>query len=92
MPSEYSIHNSFLSALCKEAVPVSVYLVNGIKLHGKLQAFDSTALLLKNTTTQLVYQHAISTIVPARHVILEGIKPQPREKTISKKAPPATSA
>ena len=58
----------FLNALRKEHVPVSIYLVNGIKLQGNIESFDQYVVLLRNTVTQMVYKHAISTIVPARAV------------------------
>ncbi|HPV33067.1 MAG TPA: RNA chaperone Hfq, partial [Methylotenera sp.] len=58
----------FLNALRKEHVAVSIYLVNGIKLQGQVDSFDQYVILLKNTVTQMVYKHAISTIVPARMV------------------------
>jgi host factor-I protein len=54
--------------LRKERVPVAIYLVNGIKLQGNIESFDQFAVLLKNTVSQMVYKHAISTIVPARNV------------------------
>jgi host factor-I protein len=49
-------------------VPVSIYLVNGIKLQGQIDSFDQFVILLKNTVNQMVYKHAISTIVPERNV------------------------
>ena len=49
---------------------VSIYLVNGIKLQGQVDSFDQYVILLKNTVTQMVYKHAISTIVPARMVTM----------------------
>jgi len=54
--------------LRKEKIPVSIYLVNGIKLQGVIESFDQFVVLLKNTVSQMVYKHAISTIVPARNV------------------------
>ena len=61
----------FLNALKKERVPVSVFLINGIKLTGQIELFDQFTVLLKNNdTNQLVYKHAISTIVPSRHIKL----------------------
>ena len=60
----------FLNTLRKEHVPVSIYLVNGIKLQGQIESFDQYVVLLKNTVTQMVYKHAISTVVPARAVSL----------------------
>jgi len=63
-----ALQDPFLNLLRKEHVPVSVYLVNGIKLQGHVEPFDQYVLLLRNTVTQMVYKHAISTIVPARAV------------------------
>jgi host factor-I protein len=62
------LQDPFLNALRKEHIPVSIYLVNGIKLQGHIDSFDQYVVLLKNTVTQMVYKHAISTIVPARVV------------------------
>ena len=63
------LQDPFLNALRKEHVPVSIYLVNGIKLQGQVESFDQYVVLLRNSTvTQMVYKHAISTIVPARMV------------------------
>ncbi|HVK55303.1 MAG TPA: RNA chaperone Hfq [Burkholderiales bacterium] len=60
-----SLQDAFLTVLCKERVPVSIYLVNGIKLVGQIEAFDAYVVLLKGAITQTVYKHAISTIAPA---------------------------
>jgi len=62
------LQDPFLNILRKEHVPVSIYLVNGIKLQGQVDSFDQYVILLKNTVTQMVYKHAISTIVPGRAV------------------------
>lgn len=70
-----TIQDPFLNALRKERVPVAIYLVNGIKLQGNVESFDQFSVLLKNTVSQMVYKHAISTIVPARNVrILSEIR------------------
>src|SRR6188768_3593001 len=63
-----SLEDPFLNSLRKEKIPVSIYLVNGIKLQGVIESFDQFVVLLKNTVSQMVYKHAISTIVPARNV------------------------
>ncbi|MEY4725303.1 MAG: protein Hfq [Pseudomonadota bacterium] len=63
-----ALQDPFLNVLRREHVSVSVYLVNGIKLQGHIESFDQYVVLLKNTVTQMVYKHAISTIVPARAV------------------------
>ena len=71
------LQDHFLNALRKEYVPVSIYLVNGIKLQGQVESFDQYVVLLRNTSvTQMVYKHAISTIVPARAVSLQH-EPKP---------------
>ena len=59
-------------ALRRERVPVSIYLVNGIKLQGTVESFDQFVVLLRNTVSQMVYKHAISTIVPSRNVRIGG--------------------
>ena len=62
------LQDPFLNALRREHVPVSIYLVNGIKLQGQIESFDQCVVLLRDTGTQMVYKHAISTIVPGRAV------------------------
>lgn len=66
------LQDPFLNALRKEHIPVSIYLVNGIKLQGNVESFDQYVILLRNTVTQMVYKHAISTVVPARAVNLKS--------------------
>ncbi|MBD8635195.1 RNA chaperone Hfq [Stenotrophomonas sp. 169] len=68
MSKGQSLQDPFLNALRRERVPVSVYLVNGIKLQGTIESFDQFVVLLRNTVSQMVYKHAISTVVPARNV------------------------
>jgi host factor-I protein len=62
------LQDPFLNTLRREHVPVSIYLVNGIKLQGQIESFDQFVILLKNTVSQMVYKHAISTVVPSRPV------------------------
>lgn len=62
------LQDPFLNLLRKEHIPVSIYLVNGIKLQGQIESFDQYVVILRNTLTQMVYKHAISTVVPARAV------------------------
>ena len=64
------LQDPYLNQLRKEHIPVSIYLVNGIKLQGNIESFDRYVILLRNTVTQMVYKHAISTVVPARAVSL----------------------
>ncbi|MFC3107294.1 RNA chaperone Hfq [Undibacterium arcticum] len=63
-----SLQDPFLDALRKAQIPVSMFLVNGIKLQGQIEHFDQYVVLLKSNVTQMVYKHAISTVVPARAV------------------------
>ena len=66
------LQDPFLNQLRREHVTVSIYLVNGIKLQGQIESFDQYVVLLRNTVTQMVYKHAISTIVPGRSVQFTG--------------------
>jgi host factor-I protein len=66
MSKGVSLQEPFLNALRKEKVPVAIYLVNGIKLQGEVESFDQYVVMLRNNICQMVYKHAISTIVPAK--------------------------
>lgn len=77
MSKGHSLQDPFLNALRKERVPVSIYLVNGIKLQGQVESFDQFVVLLKNSVSQMVYKHAISTVVPARNVKMPGDETAP---------------
>ncbi|MEF2148262.1 RNA chaperone Hfq [Luteimonas sp. FXH3W] len=68
MSKGLSLQDPFLNALRRERVPVSVYLVNGIKLQGTIESFDQFVVLLRNNVSQMVYKHAISTVVPGRDI------------------------
>src|SRR5699024_9879520 len=68
MAKGQTLQEPFLNALRKERVPVSIYLVNGIKLQGQIDSFDQFVVVLRNAVNQMVYKHAISTIVPVRNV------------------------
>ena len=70
MSKGHNLQDPFLNILRKDKIPVSVFLVNGIKLQGKVESFDQFVIVLKNTVNQMVYKHAISTIVPAENVNL----------------------
>ena len=71
MSKGQSLQDPFLNALRKERIPVSIFLVNGIKLQGQIESFDQFVVLLKNSVSQMVYKHAISTVVPARNVKIQ---------------------
>lgn len=66
MTDNETLQDSFLQSLAEENIPVSIFLVNGIKLHGIVDKYDKHVIMLKNAVTQMVYKHAISTVVPSR--------------------------
>ncbi len=72
MAKAQSLQDPFLNALRRENVPVSIFLINGIKLQGQIDSFDQFVILLKNSVNQMVYKHAVSTIVPARNVTINA--------------------
>jgi host factor-I protein len=69
----HSLQDPYLNYLRKNRVPVSIFLVNGIKLQGQVESFDQFVILLKNTVSQMVYKHAISTVVPSRAILTKDI-------------------
>lgn len=71
--SKGQLQDPFLKKLRIEKVPVCIYLVNGIKLQGLVEGFDQFVVLLKNSISQMVYKHAISTVVPSRNVKLGSL-------------------
>jgi len=68
MKKSQGLQDPFLNQLRKEHIPVSIFLVNGIKLQGHVEAFDQYVVVLKNAVSQMIYKHAISTVVPSRPV------------------------
>lgn len=68
MSKGQSLQDPFLNQLRKERIPVSIYLVSGIKLQGQVESFDQFVILLRNTVSQMIYKSAISTVVPSRSV------------------------
>ena len=75
MKKTQGLQDPFLNALRKEHVPVAVFLVNGIKLQGHIEAFDQYVVVLKNAVSQMIYKHAISTVVPSRNMPVPTIVP-----------------
>lgn len=71
MAKGQELQDSFLEELCKQKIPVSIFLVNGIKLTGQVAAYDQYVVILENSVDQMVYKHAISTIVPSQKVALK---------------------
>ena len=70
----HGLQDPYLNALRREKTPVSIFLVNGIKLQGQIESFDQFVILLKNTVSQMVYKHGISTVVPSKNVNLNDHK------------------
>ena len=68
MASVKKLQDSFLHELESSELPVSVFLKNGVKLHGIIEKSDDEVLLLKGSLTQIVYKHAISTVVPSKMI------------------------
>ncbi len=87
MSKGQTLQDPFLNALRRERVPVSIYLVNGIKLQGQVESFDQFVVSLKNTVSQMVYKHAISTIVPSRNVKMSTLEHESEEEELAESAP-----
>jgi host factor-I protein len=71
-----SLQDNYLNQLRKDKLPVVIYLTNGVRLKGVIKGFDTFVILLKETTQQLIYKHAISTIVPEKDVDIRFENPQ----------------
>ncbi len=76
MPNSQHIQDPFLETLKKEGVPVAIYLINGIKLQGQIESYDKYVILLKNSVVQMLFKHAISTVVPTHPVHLDKNIPE----------------
>ena len=71
MEKNKNLQDSFLNQIIKDNIPVSIYLLNGIKLQGQVKSFDQYVVVLSGNTPQLIYKHSISTIVPSQTINLE---------------------
>ena len=68
-----NLQDTFLNSVRKNRNPVTLFLVNGVKLQGVITWFDNFSVLLRREgTVQLVYKHAISTIMPSLPLDLIG--------------------
>ena len=65
-----NLQDNYLNQLRKDKIPVVIYLINGVRLKGVIKGFDSFVILLKEAAQQMIYKHAISTIVPERDIDL----------------------
>ncbi len=68
--SQVNLQDVFLNQMRKEKIPVTMYLVNGARLTGTIKGFDNFVILMKQENQQLVYKHAVSTIIPERSIEL----------------------
>lgn len=74
MDKGQNLQDIFLNQIRKQHVSVTIFLVNGVKLQGVVTWFDSYSILLKREGhIQLIYKHAVSTIMPASPVDLQGL-------------------
>ena len=71
-----NIQDTFLNTVRKDKTPITVYLVSGVKLTGKIRSFDKYSVLLENNSQeQLIFKHAISTVVSNRGVMHSEFRP-----------------
>jgi host factor-I protein len=85
--SQVNLQDIFLNHMRKEKIPVTMYLVNGARISGTIKGFDNFVILMKQENQQLVYKHAISTIIPERPIELHE-STEPRKETDSPAGPP----
>ncbi len=79
--SQVNLQDIFLNQMRKEKIPVTMYLVNGARLTGMIKGFDNFVILLKQENQQLVYKHAISTIIPEKPLeLLETVEAKKAEQ------------
>ncbi|MCY4330850.1 MAG: RNA chaperone Hfq [Endozoicomonadaceae bacterium] len=83
MSKGHSLQDPYLNMLRKERIQVSIYLVNGIKLQGQIESFDQYVIVLKNTVSQMVYKHAVSTVVPSRPTSLPSTQGSENNETVN---------
>ena len=86
MSKGHSLQDPYLNTLRKERVPVSIYLVNGIKLQGQIESFDQFVVLLRNSVSQMVYKHALSTVVPSRNIRISNVSKEEAESSAAQEA------
>ena len=95
-----NIQDTFLNTVRKDKTPITIYLVSGVKLTGKIRSFDKYSVLLKNNSQeQLIFKHAISTVVSNRSVLHGEHRPAsmhtglgPAPVSVSSAAPASSGA
>jgi host factor-I protein len=74
-----NIQDTFLNTVRKDKSPITIYLVSGVKLTGRIRSFDKYSVLLENNSQeQLIFKHAISTVVSGRSGAHGDLRPEPR--------------
>ena len=68
MPNTKGLQDNYLNQLRKDRTPIIIYLTNGVRLKGTIKGFDNFVILVKDVSQQLIYKHAVSTIVPEKDV------------------------
>jgi host factor-I protein len=88
-----NIQDSFLNTARKERLNITIYLLSGVKLTGRIRSFDKYSVVLEaNGQEQLIFKHAISTVVMGRSVPHGAHLPQPESKVAGAAAPAASAA
>jgi host factor-I protein len=88
-----NIQDTFLNTVRKDKTPITIYLVSGVKLTGKIRSFDKYSVLLENNSQeQLIFKHAISTVVSSRSVLHSDHRPLGAGSAASTHASASSSA
>jgi host factor-I protein len=88
-----NIQDTFLNTVRKDKSPITIYLVSGVKLTGKIRSFDKYSVLLENNAQeQLIFKHAISTVVSGRPMGYDTRSPEPRSEARSVPQEPVLAA
>ena len=83
-----NIQDTFLNTVRKDKSPITIYLVSGVKLTGKIRSFDKYSVLLENNAQeQLIFKHAISTVVSGRVASHMESRPESRQEPRPQSAP-----
>ncbi|MBR3869897.1 MAG: RNA chaperone Hfq [Clostridia bacterium] len=81
MKTALNLQDTFLNQARKERVPLTVYLMNGVKMFGTVKGFDSFLIVLESNGVQnVIYKHAVSTVIPSRSINLLGGELQQSEE------------
>jgi host factor-I protein len=87
-----NIQDTFLNTVRKDKSPITIYLVSGVKLTGKIRSFDKYSVLLENNSQeQLIFKHAISTVVSGRAAAHTDSRSEQRGQGVAP-SPPASTA